>query len=162
MFYKEAKVNTFNPPLSEEVKQRFIHELANLCCAAVRFNGGAVVEEDDNQPQVENFYAMAYLMGWKWRQNLIMDVARETGWPEPEFVDFVHDMVIRLGLIPYNPNEQKNRQEFLLAMENEPGRDIEPFPLAGYPAWCKALNREHTPHVAKQLGKAPVGAGKED
>jgi hypothetical protein len=159
VFYKEAKVNTNNPPLSEEIKQRFCHEFANLCDVAVRFNGGAVVEEDPNHPKVENYFAMAYLMGWKWRQDILMDVARGTGWPEPEFVDFVHDMVYRLGVLPYNPNEAQNLADFEVAMKGHISltkavrSGLFAFPAArqAYNAWCKAINRKHTPHVAKQL-----------
>lgn len=159
MFYKEAKVNTNNPRLSEEDKQRFLHEFANLCDVAVRFNGGAVVEEDPNHPKVEHYFAMAYLMGWKWRQDIIMDVARETGWPDPEFVDFVHDMVKRLGILPYNPNEPRNHAEFEAAMHGrcsltkEAGTGRYAFAAQiAYDAWCKVFNRKHTPHVEQQLG----------
>ncbi|BAS04936.2 hypothetical protein [Ralstonia phage RSF1] len=160
MIYREAKVNTFNPALSEEVKQRFLYEFANLCTAAVRVNAGSVVEEEVGSEQAVNYYAMAYLMGWKWRQDILIEVAKGLGWPDPEFVDFVHDMVIRLGIIPYNPNEAQNLADFEVAMKGHISltkavrSGLFAFPAArqAYNAWCKALNRKHTPHVEQQLG----------
>lgn len=160
MIYREAVVNTFNPPLSDEVRDRFLYEFANLCTAAVRFNSGQVVEEVVGKEQPQNYYAMAYLLGWKWRQDILMDVAKGRGWPEPEFVDFVHDMVIRLGIIPYNPNEAQNLADFEVAMKGHVSltkavrSGLFAFPAArqAYNAWCKALNRKHTPHVEQQLG----------
>ena len=160
MIYREAKVNTFNPPLSDEVKERFCYEFANLCDAAVRFNSGQVVEEVVGKEQPQNYYAMAYLLGWKWRQDILMDVAKGRGWPEPEFVDFVHDMVYRLGILQYNPNDAQNLADFEVAMKGHISltkavrSGLFAFPAArqAYNAWCKAFNRKHTPHVEQQLG----------
>lgn len=159
MIYREAKINTFNPPLTDEVRDRFLYEFANLCDAAVRFNGGSVVEEEPGKQTAENYYAMAYLLGWKWRQNILIEVAKGMGWPEPEFVDFVHDMVQRLGLVYYNPNEAQNLADFEVAMKGRVSltkavrSGLFAFPAArqAYAAWCNVFNRKHTPHVEQQL-----------
>lgn len=152
MIYREAVVNTFNPPLSDEVRDRFLYEFANLCTAAVRFNSGQVVEEVVGKEQVQNYYAMAYLLGWKWRQDILIDVAKGRGWPEPEFVDFVHDMVIRLGIIPYNPNEPQNKQDYETALTEYCKTNDYVSADMSYVAWTLAHNKEHTPHVEQQLG----------
>uniref|UniRef100_A0AAU7PFA9 dATP/dGTP diphosphohydrolase N-terminal domain-containing protein n=1 Tax=Burkholderia phage vB_BgluM-SURPRISE13 TaxID=3159457 RepID=A0AAU7PFA9_9VIRU len=169
MKFKEAKLNSNNPALSDEDKQRFMYEFANLCVVAVRFNGGHVVEEDDNNPQAENYFAMAYLMGWKWSQNILIDVAKGRGWPEPEFVDFVHDMVNRLGLIPYNPNDPKSHEEFEAAMSGrcsltkEAGTGKYAFAAQiAFEAWCKVHNRKHTPHVEQQINRPAKRDRQED
>lgn len=144
MKYKEAKVSRLNPPLTDEVRDRFLHEFANLCDCAARFNSGAICEDNS----AENYYAVAYFMGWKWRQDILIEVAKGLGWPEPEFVDFVHDMVIRLGILPYNPNDPKSHEEFEAAMNGrcsltkEAGTGKYAFAAQiAYDAWCKAHNR---------------------
>ncbi|HEX9135948.1 MAG TPA: hypothetical protein VF905_03250 [Nitrospirota bacterium] len=101
MIFREAKVSKLNPPLSEEARARFLYEFANLCHKAVCINSGRVVDTDEP----ESMYAMAYFMGWKWRPDILMEIAKRGAYPEMEFVDFVHDMVIRLGLVKFEPSE---------------------------------------------------------
>lgn len=162
MIFREAKTNTFNPALSDEAKQRFLYEFANLCTVAVQFNGGAVVQEAVGDEKAHNYYAMAYFMGWKWRQDILIEVAKGQGWPDPEFVEFVHDMVVRLSLVPYNPNEPLNHAHFEATMAGrcsltkEAGTGKYAFAAQiAYDAWCHAFNRKHTPHVEQQIGRKP-------
>lgn len=169
MKFKEAVVNSFYPKLDDETKQRFIYEFANLCTVAVQFNGGCVVEEEVGDEKPHNYYAMAYFMGWKWRQDILIDVAKSLGWPDPEFVEFVHDMVVRLNLVPFNPNEPLNHAQFeatmngRCSMTKEVGTGKYAFAAQiAYEAWCKAFNREHTPHVQNQLKRVNHGTRKED
>lgn len=94
--------------MTKEQVERFCYEFANLCTVAVRVNGGTVVS--DNTP--ENFYAMAYFMGWKWRQDILMEVAKGLAYPEKEFVDFVHQAVTLLGLVEFDENDPRNKEMF--------------------------------------------------
>lgn len=169
MIFKEATINTFNPALSDEAKHRFLYEFANLCTVAVQFNGGSVVETDTSKPDPVNFYAMAYFMGWKWRQDILIDVAKGRGWPESEFVEFVHDMVVRLNLVPYNPNEPLNHAHFEATMAGrcsltkEAGTGKYAFAAQiAYEAWCRSFNRKHTPHVEQQLNRPAERDRQED
>lgn len=96
MPYKEATANLQNSPLVEPAKSLFCYQFANLCDVAVKINSGAIVEEDTP----ENYYAVAYFMGWKWRQDMLIMVAKDQGYPPTEFVEFVNDMVTKLGIAP--------------------------------------------------------------
>lgn len=104
MIFREATVSKTNPPLTEEQRAHFLYEFANLCHKAVCINGAHVVDTDT----AESMYAMAYFMGWKWRPDILMEIAKRGAYPETEFVEFVHDMVTRLGLCKFEPNAMED------------------------------------------------------
>jgi hypothetical protein len=144
--HREALISKMYPELSDEARTQFCHEFANVCFAATCVNGGQVVESD----QPEAMYAMAFFLNWKWRQNLLIEVAKKQGNPEPEFVEFVHKVVVSLNLIPYIDNEVA-KKEFEAVMAGRcsltrttDGRFAFGTQIA-YEAWLRAHNRG-TPH----------------
>jgi hypothetical protein len=148
VIFREATVSKLHLPMSEDARARFCYEFANLCHNAVCINSGRVVDTD----KPEAMYAMAYFMGWKWRPDILMEVAKHGAFPEPEFVEFVHDMVMRLGLVKFDPSELDDpdlRVEFERLMKGRcslvrttDGRYAHGTQIA-YEAFCKGLKLGH-------------------
>ena len=143
MKYRTATVGIDYPKLSDEDLQRFVHELANCDVVATHFFQGQVHPHDDHMAM----FGEAYLMHWKWSPYILMQIAKHEMNPEPDFVEFIHDMVVRLNLIPYDAENKKNNEEFEKAMEGRlslvrttKGKYAFQARIA-YEAWVKAHNR---------------------
>lgn len=140
MTYREALVSKQYPALDDEQLGLFCHRLANLSHVATCINGTAVVNNDTP----EAMYAMAYFVGWKWRMNVLIEVTRREGNPEPDFVKFVTEICSRLGLGKYIPDDDQ-KPAFEEAMKGRcsltkttDGKYAFAAQIA-FEAWCKAI-----------------------
>jgi hypothetical protein len=144
MKYREAKVSLLNPTMATEDRDRFCHELAVLQKHAVRFNRGQVVEDENDN----SMFAMAYLFGWKWRQDFLVEVFEGKGFPETEFFEFVHRIVIALNLVPFDCSKSNMTDDFEKAMKGRCSFTRTPkgkYAFAAqiaFESWCKALERK--------------------
>lgn len=148
MFYKEATLSSENPPLVGAGLDRFLYEFANLSDYAVSVLNGEVVEEKEVNELT--FHSKLYLLGWRWNYRLLNNVSKGRGWPETAFVEFVHEMCIRLGIISYDPTNAESKKEFEIANMNlgyiTPVPDMVRTTLDAqitqkYEGWCMAHNR---------------------
>jgi hypothetical protein len=144
MQYREAKTSRLNEPMTLKEQHQFCHELAVLQKYAVCLNRGQVVENESEN----SMFAMAYFMGWKWRQNLLVEVFEGQGYPEKEFADFVHKAAIVLNIVPFVPEKSDKNEEFEIAMagrcsftRSTDGKYAFAAQIA-FEAWCKALERK--------------------
>lgn len=144
MKYREAKTSRLHEPMTLEEQHRFCYELANLQKYAVCLNRGQVVESEEEN----SMFAMAYFMGWKWRQNLLVEVVDGEGFPEKEFAEFVHKAAIVLNIVPFVPEKSDKNEEFEIVMEGRcsftrstSGKYAFAAQIA-FEAWCKALERK--------------------
>lgn len=147
MDYREAKTSRDNPALVGEDLDRFLYEFANLDTVATRVKKDGTIIPYRNDT-AENYYCMSHLLGWKWWPQILMEVACGTGWPEPDFVEFVHQTVVRLGLIEYK-RDAKAMQEYEAAMQGRcrftrsTSGEYAFAAQIGFEAWCRAHKREN-------------------
>lgn len=108
MKYQEAVCQDEFPEMTEVQRGLFLHVLANLDEHIVYVNSKGVIEDKlDGTTWVNT----AYLVNWKWKSDIFMDIARGTGNPDPHFVQFIADYAIRMGIFEYEDSEF-NRKEF--------------------------------------------------
>lgn len=95
MEYREAKLGQEYPVLSDDERHRFVKELIALEDVAVCIYRGVIAGHDTiQQMQGDN-----HLWKWKWPGLYFMDIKKKLHNPEPEFREFVHDVVKRLSLM---------------------------------------------------------------
>lgn len=144
MKHRIVKYSPDYPKLSEAELGRFCHALANIDQHAVHVFKGEV-----HDPQSEmGMYGSAYFLGWEWKPWDFVSTARGEINPEPDFVEFVLDMVVRLGIIEYKPEDPLNKESFKAAMKGVCNTTMSQcgtkfaFSQNAYIAWCKAHNRK--------------------
>lgn len=147
MKYREVQYSNDYPEMTQEELGDFLHKLANIDRAAVNVHKGVVVQNDD---EPTTFFSKSYLLNWTWNRYDFTRIGKKELRPEPDFVAFINDMVVRLGILEYKKDDPKSLQEFEEAMTGRCTMTKEhrgsgfAFPAAriAYEAWCKAHNRK--------------------
>lgn len=107
MLYRVAKLGLEYPALEGDAHARFMYELANVSHVAVTIYKGELM--DNNSAM--SMHGQSHFLGWIWPRDCFMAIGRREANPEPEFAAFIHDVCMRLCLVPYKDDENA-RKEF--------------------------------------------------
>lgn len=147
MKYSEVICSPDFPELNQAERNIFLQLLADLDSHTVTTVNGAVVEITDGKI---NWGGISYLVNWKWDDSIYMGIATGVTNPDPNFVDFILDYAMRVGLYEYEDNEN-SRLEFENVMKGAcsliraAGQLKFPFRAeVAFQAWVKAHNRGRT------------------
>ena len=142
MTFREVKHSLDHPALNDADLGTFLHHLANLGTVAVHvFNGEVIPEMNELSIRGD-----AYLLGWNWKPFDLHRLSHRDFNPDPDFVKFVNEAVVRLGIKPYLMDEAA-RVDFeklfkgRVSMVKTPDNKYAFCAQVGFEAWCKAQNR---------------------
>lgn len=144
MKYQEALCSDEFPEMTAEHKDVFLRILACLDDHIVYVGEEGVVEKENSWNVWSN---TAYLVNWKWNPKIFMDISKGITNPDPNFVKFVGDYALRMGIFEY-VDDMYSRMDFENAMKGEcrMTKQANSHKYAfqaetAFQAWLKAHNR---------------------
>lgn len=142
MTFREVKHSLEHPALNDTDLGTFLHNLANLDTMAVHvFNGEVIPEMNELSIRGD-----AYLLGWKWKRFDLHRLSHRDFNPDPDFIRFVSEAVVRLGIKPYLADDNaraefeekfKRRVSFIKSTDGRYAFSAQ----VGFEAWCSGQNR---------------------